>query len=278
MNKKLLEFIGIGLITGALMWGLVQASGVQVNNTPSIVDDGTTVTFSSNIAWEAGAGRTIETPDAANDTQGNSIAINTGDGGDCVSCSEGSDAGGAFSVFVGTTGSGSGSVAGGSGSTMILRAGGGGADGGAGGGAGGAVIIDGGAEANASGIDGTVQVSAINPGVIDLAGTRVRHRSPSGHDDDGLTLGVAAATWAATSNFQTMTGDGGGNTVTTITGGQAGQVLTLLFVDGNITITDDNAHTADTVDLSAAFVGADDTTLTLLSDGTSWYELSRSVN
>ncbi len=75
-----------------------------------------------------------------------------------------------------------------------------------------------------------------------------------------------------------MTGDAGGNTVTTITAGVTGQTLTLLFVDTDVTITDDNTHAANTIDLSAAFVSADDTTLQLLFDGTSWYETSRSVN
>jgi len=148
MRKNLYSLIGIGLITGALLWGLVQASSVQTNQTPSITDDGTTITFSS--------------------VQGN--------------------------------------------------------------------------------------------------------------DDDSVTLGVAAATWVATSNFQTITGDVSGNTVTTITSGTTGQTLTLLFIDNEVTISDNNAHTADTIDLGAAFLSADDTTLTLIYNGTSWYEKSRSVN
>jgi len=92
------------------------------------------------------------------------------------------------------------------------------------------------------------------------------------------TLGVGATTFAVTGEAKVMTGDGGGNTIATITGGRTGQILYLIFTDANITITDTDAHTANTVDLSAAFVSADDTTLTLIFDGTSWYELSRSVN
>jgi len=78
-----------------------------------------------------------------------------------------------------------------------------------------------------------------------------------------------------------ITGDGGANVVATITGGATGQMLTLFFVDGFVTITDTDAHGANTVDLVGAatdLVSADDTTLTLMFDGTSWYELSRSVN
>ena len=93
-----------------------------------------------------------------------------------------------------------------------------------------------------------------------------------------ITLGVAATTFVTTSNVMQVTGDGGANTIATITGALSGQYLIMIFVDGNVTITDDNTHAANSVDLSAAFTGADDTTLHLIYDGTSWYELSRSVN
>ena len=42
-----------------------------------------------------------------------------------------------------------------------------------------------------------------------------------------------------------------------------------------------DAHTADTIDLAGTatnLTSADDTTLELIHDGTSWYEISRSVN
>ena len=93
-----------------------------------------------------------------------------------------------------------------------------------------------------------------------------------------LTLGVAATTFAVTGEIMQITGDAGANTVATITGGLTGQELTLIFVDALVTITDTDAHTANTVDLSAAFTSADDTILKLIFDGTSWYEISRSVN
>jgi len=93
-----------------------------------------------------------------------------------------------------------------------------------------------------------------------------------------LTLGVGATTFAVTGEAMVITGDGGANTVATITGGLTGQILILTFVDGFVTVTDDNTHAANTTDLSGAFVSADDTTLMLFFDGTSWYELSRSVN
>jgi len=93
-----------------------------------------------------------------------------------------------------------------------------------------------------------------------------------------VTLAAAATTIAVTSAFVQVTGDAGANTVATITGGVVGIPYVFLFVDALVTITDTDAHTADTVDLSAAFTSADDTTLTLIYDGTSWYELSRSAN
>ena len=93
-----------------------------------------------------------------------------------------------------------------------------------------------------------------------------------------LTLGAAATTFAITSAFMEITGDTGANTIATITGASSGQQLVLQFVDALVTITDDNTHAADSIDLSASFTSADDTTLTLIYDGTSWYEMARSVN
>jgi hypothetical protein len=99
-----------------------------------------------------------------------------------------------------------------------------------------------------------------------------------GRTVSAATLGLAATTFAAVGEAMVITGDGAANTVATITGGVTGQTLILTFVDALVTITDTDAHTANTVDLSAAFISADDTTLMLFFDGTSWYEISRSVN
>ncbi len=93
-----------------------------------------------------------------------------------------------------------------------------------------------------------------------------------------LTLGVGDTTFAVTSNVMAITGDGGGNSVDFITGAISGQYIIMIFVDANITLVDDNTHTANSIDLSAAFTSADDTAIHLVFDGTSWYEVSRSVN
>ena len=97
-------------------------------------------------------------------------------------------------------------------------------------------------------------------------------------DETEITLGVAAITFVTSSNVMTITGDGGGNTIATITGAISGQSLIMIFVDNKVTITDDNGHGANTIDLSAAFTSVDDTVLHLIYNGTSWYEVSRSIN
>jgi len=94
------------------------------------------------------------------------------------------------------------------------------------------------------------------------------------------TLGVGVTTFAVTRNVATITGDGAGNTIATITAGGVG-LYTFIFTGTNITITDTDAHTANTVDLAGTatnFTSADDKVLQLVFDGTSWYEVSRSTN
>ena len=92
------------------------------------------------------------------------------------------------------------------------------------------------------------------------------------------TLGVGVTTFAVTSNVCVITGDGGGNTVATITGGVSGQLLTLIFGDALVTITDDATGNADTINLSGAFTSTADDTMQLVYNGTSWRETNRSVN
>ena len=115
-------------------------------------------------------------------------------------------------------------------------------------------------------------------GDLDVTGDVVASSQIATTTETVATLGVGVTTFAITNNVSIVTGDGGGNTVATITGGLNGQLLTLMFTDANVAITDTDAHGANTVDLSAAFTSADDTVLQLVYDGTSWYEASRSVN
>lgn len=91
-------------------------------------------------------------------------------------------------------------------------------------------------------------------------------------------LGAGAVTFAVTGEAMVIDGDAGGNVIATITGGVTGQTLFLRFIDASVTITDDATHAANSINTAGAFVSADNTTLTLLFDGTSWFELARSVN
>ena len=93
-----------------------------------------------------------------------------------------------------------------------------------------------------------------------------------------ITLAAAATTFVTASNCMSVTGDPGSNTITTISGGISGQEMSVIFKDALVTITNDDSGVADTIDLSAALTGAAGTVLKLLYDGTSWYEVSRSVN
>ncbi|MBP9717748.1 hypothetical protein KBD59_00420 [Candidatus Gracilibacteria bacterium] len=69
--------------------------------------------------------------------------------------------------------------------------------------------------------------------------------------------------------------------VNTITNGVAGQMLILLFNDA-VTVADDDTATAanaiNLVGIATSFVAAAGDTLTLVSDGSSWREVTRSVN
>ena len=98
------------------------------------------------------------------------------------------------------------------------------------------------------------------------------------YDNKAVTLGSGVTTFVATSNGMTMTGHGSGNTIATITGVTNGGFLTLIFTNNKITITDDNTHAADSIDLNASFTSVDDVVIRLEHDGTSWYEVSRSTN
>lgn len=92
-----------------------------------------------------------------------------------------------------------------------------------------------------------------------------------------LTLN-AATTIAVTKNVHILDCDGA-ETLTTITGGLAGAFLTFKFLDADVcTITDDDTGTANTIDISAAYLSTARDTLTLFFDGTSWVEVSRAVN
>lgn len=62
-------------------------------------------------------------------------------------------------------------------------------------------------------------------------------------------------------------------TITNFTGGVTGQTITLLFTEANTTLTD-----GANLYLSGAFTSTINDTMTLFYNGTTWFEMSRSVN
>lgn len=95
------------------------------------------------------------------------------------------------------------------------------------------------------------------------------------------TLTGTVTTIAVTKNFVLLDGDTDADDIATITGAKGVGLYTFLFTSGSVvTVSNDDGHSANTIDLvgAADFTGADDSVLQLFFDGTSWYEVSRSVN
>lgn len=88
------------------------------------------------------------------------------------------------------------------------------------------------------------------------------------------TLLSGATSFNVASDYMVLTAQAA-VTIAKIGGGREGQILTLQFGDGNITITDTGTEAADTVNLSSSFTSAADQVLQLLFDGTSWREVGR---
>lgn len=124
-----------------------------------------------------------------------------------------------------------------------------------------------------------LQLGRLQPGFLRARNPDSGNGGAYAMDQQTTTLGVGAATFTVTSNMVILTGDGGGNTLTTIVGPLAIATWVMIeFVDSNVTISDVETGADDTVDLSAAFTSADDTTLLLLFNGTHWQEIARSTN
>lgn len=106
----------------------------------------------------------------------------------------------------------------------------------------------------------------------------VTSTAAAGIAKQSTTLAAAAATLAVYSDFVVLTGDGGGNTITTITGGVTGQTLVIQFVDANVDITHGTGGNAIKLAGAANFTtAAADTMLTLVYTGTRWLETARSI-
>lgn len=65
----------------------------------------------------------------------------------------------------------------------------------------------------------------------------------------------------------------GATTITNFTNGQTGQIIYIIFTNANATLSD-----AGSLKLNGGFTSTADDTMTLVYDGTNWFELARSVN
>jgi hypothetical protein len=93
-----------------------------------------------------------------------------------------------------------------------------------------------------------------------------------------VALVLGDTKFTVTRNVATVTTNALSNSITKIEGGISGMTLSLIFKSANVTMVDNALHGADTMQLKGNIVSAPDTTLTLVSDGTSWYEITRSAN
>lgn len=89
-----------------------------------------------------------------------------------------------------------------------------------------------------------------------------------------LTLLAGATFFGVGSSYMEMRAQAA-VTIAQIRGGREGMLLTLEFIDTNVTITDDNTAAVDTINLNFAFTSVAGATLQLLHDGISWREISR---
>lgn len=92
-----------------------------------------------------------------------------------------------------------------------------------------------------------------------------------------LTIPSGSTTFAISSSTMVLTG-AAAVTIATISNGYNGQLVTLLFTDANITITNDGATNTDNgVRLNGTFTSTANDVLLLVRDANSWYEVARSA-
>lgn len=114
--------------------------------------------------------------------------------------------------------------------------------------------------------------------VLNLTGANLTVTGQMATAVQSATMGAAATNFAVTRNVVKLVDDGDGSTLTTITGGLAGQLLTIIFDTAQIITVTDGTCTADAIMIAAAYASTADDTLTIAYDGTCWREVSRSVN
>ena len=84
-------------------------------------------------------------------------------------------------------------------------------------------------------------------------------------------------TFAASSNVMVINA-AAGVTIATITNGYEGQLLTLIFTDSNVTITDTSTGASNTINLSGSFTSTANDVMQLVNRAGSWREVTRSLN
>jgi hypothetical protein len=116
---------------------------------------------------------------------------------------------------------------------------------------------------------GNLGIGTTSPGaMLDVAG---RARGGLTNRKGVYTAGATTPSVSGVSYLDVS--NSSATTITNFTNGVEGQLLYLLFRDGNTTITRNNAYLAG----GTNFTSAANATLLLISDGTSWYEVSRST-
>ncbi len=123
---------------------------------------------------------------------------------------------------------------------------------------------------------GTNVTARVGTGTTILLGDSNGVVHPAGSFGQTLTDAGATSWGLLQMSFSPATSTG--LTISKIKGGHEGMILTLEFTDSNITITDDSSGDKDTVNLSSTFNSTINDTLQLIYNGTSWRELTRSVN
>lgn len=119
-------------------------------------------------------------------------------------------------------------------------------------------------------------IGAIQDALDDIEKNHIRKRTRV-----PKTLATGANDFSISSEYLILTGDAAGNVIGTIGGGREGQTLIIDFVDNHVTLTDDASGNPDTINLAGAGVDFNSTAndvVTLIYNGKSWKEVSRSVN
>ena len=97
------------------------------------------------------------------------------------------------------------------------------------------------------------------------------------NEPKSVVLASGATSFVASSNVMVVSASAL-VTIATITEGYEGQILTLIFLDANVTLTDTGTGANNTFNLSAAFTSTANDTIQFVFRNRSWFETSRSVN